>query len=207
MDSTESNFVKQKTDLRPVIEQESKERKHALEKTLRFLKKTPHPITFEIGCGNGHYLTAYAKDHPEKYCIGIDVFGKRLKRSNNKKRNNELQNLCFIKAEATEFIEVFPKNTLISEVFILFPDPWPKRKHHKNRLIQPDFLTALAMIMEEGAPLHFRTDDVPYFDWTVKHLKRHPLWSIQEGEAWPFEAETLFQTRAHSYSSLTARKL
>ena len=163
------------------------------------------PITFEVGCGNGHFLSAYSKEYPYKLCIGIDLLGQRLKRSNNKKRNNQLENLRFIKAEAGEFVEAFPPNTSLSEVFILFPDPWPKRKHHKNRLIQPEFLTALAKICKTDAPLHFRTDHEDYFEWVTEHIKAHPSWSITCEAPWPLEVETLFQKRAPSYKSLIAK--
>lgn len=207
MKVSEQASVERKTKARLRIEQATIERKASLKENLLFLKATPQPIVFEIGCGNGHFLAAYAKEHPEKLCLGIDIFSHRLRRSNSKKTINELKNLHFLKAEASECIEVFPKNILISEAFILFPDPWPKRKHHKNRLVQPEFLTAFAKICQKGAPLHFRTDDRDYFKWTAVHIETHPLWSTQKNEPWPFEAESLFQQRAPTYNSLTARKL
>jgi len=207
MELPKQESVEKKAKARLRVEQEASERKAALKETLAFLKVDSMPIIFEIGCGNGHYLTAYSKKHPEKLCVGIDVFSHRLRRSNSKKNNNELKNLHFIKAEASEFIEMLPADVLVNEAFILFPDPWPKRKHHKNRLLQPTFLTALAKICKKDAPLHFRTDDLNYFKWTTAHIKAHPLWSTAENEQWPFEAETLFQQRAPSYNSLIARRV
>ena len=207
MKPTEQKSVERKTKAHERIKQEASERKAALRETLSFLKVAPKPVVFEIGCGNGHYLTAYSKEHPEKLCIGIDVFSHRLRRSNSKKNNNELKNLHFIKAEANEFIEMFPTETTINEIFILFPDPWPKRRHHKNRLIQPKFLTALARICKKDSPLYFRTDDSDYFKWTAAHIEAHSLWSTSKNDPWPFEAETLFQKRAPSYNSLVARRV
>ena len=207
MEAIQQEEIKTRPDARIRIKKEAEARKNTLKETISFLQQATMPIVFEIGCGNGHYLTAYAQENPDKLCIGIDLLGHRLRCSNKKKHNNFIENIHFIKAEAGEFIEALSQKPIISEVFILFPDPWPKRRHHKNRLIQPEFLSRLAKICKEGAPLHFRTDHQEYFKWAHARVEAHTMWSITPETPWPLEVETLFQQRAPSYNSLIAKRL
>jgi tRNA (guanine-N7-)-methyltransferase len=161
-------------------------------------------FTWEIGCGHGHFLTAYAQTHPEKLCVGIDLASDRIARAIRKRDRARLADLHFIQAEARFFLEALPPEVRFSDVFILFPDPWPKLRHHKHRILQPAFLDAVANRMGEGARLLFRTDHEPYFQDAVAVVDAHRAWRRVE-EPWPFEFETVFQSRAPSYHSLIAR--
>ena len=161
-------------------------------------------IVLEIGSGHGHFLTAYATAHPESFCIGIDIMRDRLARSERKRQRARLANLAFVQAEAAVFVECLPPNVLIDRVFILFPDPWPKRRHHKNRLLQHTFLHALGKVSAEGAHLYFRTDHVPYFTAAFACVVDHPDWLVTPTATWPFEAPTVFQHRAPAYQSWIA---
>lgn len=162
--------------------------------------------TLEIGCGHGHYLTAYATAHPEAFCVGIDLLKDRIARAERKKNRARLANLVFIQAEAADLLNALPKEVALANVFILFPDPWPKRRHHKNRIIQPGFLSDLAAKSSPEAHLHFRTDYAPYFDDARRTVSAHDQWRIAPEAAWPFELETVFQSRANAYQSLIARR-
>ncbi|MDX2185683.1 MAG: methyltransferase domain-containing protein [Opitutaceae bacterium] len=161
--------------------------------------------TLEIGCGHGHFLTAYAAAHPEEICLGIDIILDRLERAERKRTRAGLEQLQFIRAEAGEFLDALPAEIRWHRIFVLFPDPWPKRRHHKNRLIQPEFLSALARRATPDARLCFRTDHAPYFADSLLTVHEHPDWEVAEGEAWPFEHETVFQSRAAGYQSWIAR--
>jgi len=88
-------------------------------------------------------------------------------------------------------------------VFVLFPDPWPKRRHHKNRLISPAFLNLLSTKALPDIRLFFRTDYEPYFDAAATVILEHPDWTLVK-EPWPFEYSTVFQARAASYYSFVA---
>lgn len=160
---------------------------------------------WEVGCGHGHFLTAYAAKHPTSLCIGIDIASDRIARAVRKRDRAGHSNLHFIHAEARLFLDVLPVELRFAEVFVLFPDPWPKSRHHKHRVMQPDFLAAVARRMADGGRLFFRTDHAPYFEHTKEILAAHPDWSLSEGEIWPFEMETVFQSRAERYMSLSAR--
>ena len=90
---------------------------------------------------------------------------------------------------------------------LLFPDPWPKAKHHRRRMVQPDFLSELAKRTDSGGSFCFRSDDRPYFDWTVEHLQDHPDWEIDPNAQWPYERETYFQSLMDEYFSVIARRV
>jgi tRNA (guanine-N7-)-methyltransferase len=90
------------------------------------------------------------------------------------------------------------------EIWILFPDPWPKKRHHKNRLLQPEFLEAVAARTRPGAALYFRTDHTAYFEEVAAFLPGLATWRVAPDAPWPLETETVFQARAPSYRSLVA---
>jgi tRNA (guanine-N7-)-methyltransferase len=161
------------------------------------------PVVWEVGCGHGHFLTAYAQTHPQQLCLGIDIVGERIERANRKRDRAGLTNLHFIRAEARLFLEILPPAVAISSIFILFPDPWPKLRHRKHRIMQPEFLQQLARRAGQGTRLYFRTDFQPYYDDARRALELHSGWALID-EAWPFEQETVFQSRAERYSSLVA---
>ena len=152
-------------------------------------------ITFELGCGHGHWLAAYAAAHPAEFCVGIDLITHRVERSVRKQTLGRLDNVLFLKAEATEFLEALPATVVLGKVFILYPDPWPKKKHHKNRFINATSLDLLAARSAPGARLHFRTDNADYFQWTHEHLAAHARWELRPDETWPFEQKTFFEER------------
>ena len=152
-------------------------------------------ITFELGCGHGHWLAAYAATHPTEFCVGIDLITHRVERSVRKQTLGRLDNVLFLKAEATEFLEALPATVVLGKIFILYPDPWPKKKHHKNRFINATSLDLLAARSAPGARLHFRTDNADYFQWTHEHLAAHARWELRPDETWPFEQKTFFEER------------
>jgi len=163
-------------------------------------------ITFELGCGHGHWLAAYAAAHPGEYCVGIDLITHRVERSVRKQTLGKLDNVIFLKAEATEFLEALPEAVRLAKIFILYPDPWPKKKHHKNRFISADNLGLLASRAAGGARLHFRTDNADYFAWTGEHLAAHPQWQIEPEAIWPFEQKTFFEERMKDRRDVFARR-
>lgn len=161
-------------------------------------------IVFEIGSGHGHFLTAFAHAHPYALCVGVDSDSDRVKRAQKKASRAKLTNLHFLRTDARLFIDVLPSAVRLAAVYILFPDPWPKLRHHKHRIVRGNFLTELASRMAPGAALFFRTDFAPYFE-DAKNQFNRAGWSTSEAEAWPFESETVFQSRADKFQSLVAR--
>lgn len=170
------------------------------------LAATTLPLTLEIGCGHGHFLTAYAQAHPERFTIGIDLLPDRLERAERKSTRAGLRNIAWVRADVHLFLEALPHETRLDEIYILFSDPWPKRRHWKNRVLQPEFLTELAARAGEGARLCFRTDHAPYFSQARDFVGEHADWRLVPEEPWPFELATVFQKRADAHQSFIARR-
>jgi tRNA (guanine-N7-)-methyltransferase len=161
-------------------------------------------LTLEIGCGHGHFLTAYAAAHPDRRCLGLDIANDRIARALRKRDRARLANLDFVHADADDLLSALPEEISLSQVFVLFPDPWPKRRHHKNRLMQPEFLSRLAARCAPNAGLYFRTDYAPYFAEACSVVHEHYDWSLKADTPWPFEHVTVFQARAEAHESLVA---
>ena len=195
-----------KEEHRAAIERERRRRELLTAACLDIFRQHD-PVVLEIGCGHGHFLAAYAVAHPEQFCVGIDLKTKRLQKSDRKREKGDLNNLHFHKAEGREFINALGPEVLLERIFILFPDPWPKKRHHKRRLIQCDFLDALAAHTPRGGKLYFRTDYHPYYEWTSEIIERHHDWSLEENDSWPFEEETYFQQLLGPHVSLIARRI
>jgi tRNA (guanine-N7-)-methyltransferase len=181
------------------------ERRAELRATLDRIAPPGSRVTWEVGCGHGHFLTAYAQAHPESLCVGIDIVPERIERAIRKRDRAGLVNLHFVLAEAHLFLEQLSDAVTFAEVFVLFPDPWPKARHHKHRLMQSRFLSAVAGRAGVGTRLCFRTDFAPYYSEAAGTVRDHPEWLITT-EDWPFEFETVFQSRAASHQSLVARR-
>ena len=101
--------------------------------------KNNHPITIELGCGKGEYSVALAQAFPERNFIGIDIKSNRMWRGAKTAIENNLTNVAFMRA-SIHLIEEFFDNNEVSEIWITFPDPFPKDKHDKHRLTHPRFL-------------------------------------------------------------------
>ncbi|GAB5558871.1 MAG: hypothetical protein SynsKO_05180 [Synoicihabitans sp.] len=186
----------------------NRQRIHALREELTSVPWDSEQLTLEIGCGHGHFLTAYAGTHPAEHCVAIDIIKERLEKSARKSERAGLTNISWLRASDSHFFAALPETVRFNRrVFILFPDPWPKRKHWKNRLIQPDFLTTLGKFTAPGTELCFRTDHAPYFSVAQAVVSAHSDWRLEPAATWPFEQETIFEARADSHQSWIALRV
>jgi tRNA (guanine-N7-)-methyltransferase len=147
-------------------------------------------INLEIGCGHGHWLTSFAAKHPSKNFVGIDLITKRINKASSKVTKRSLNNVSFCKADANEFLEFC--DIVLSNTFIMYPDPWPKKRHFKRRLIQFPFLDLLAQKTQGGGKLYFMTDHTDYFDWSYAMISDSKHWNFTKGK-WPHEECSYFQ--------------
>lgn len=193
--------IKQSAHYKSIID----DRKNILRLVFAQIITPRKPFVLEIGCGHGHFLTAFAQAHPDRLCVGVDMESKRIQRAVRKRERAELGNLHFVHSEAHLFLDTLPPDAVFSDVFVLFPDPWPKLRHHKNRILQADFLTKLAPRAGENTRLYFRTDFFQYFEDASTAISDHADWQVLN-ETWPFEHETVFQSRANNYHSLVAKR-
>lgn len=166
-------------------------------------------LTLEIGCGHGHYLTAYAAAHSEEFCVGIDLIAERIARAGRKTDRARLPNIAWVQAEASLFLAALPPAHRLGRIFLLFSDPWPKRRHWKHRVLQTELLDRLLTLTDPGALLHFRTDHRDYYEYAREVVAAHDAWRLaDEAEIpWPFEQPSVFQERAaekgyHSFSAV-----
>lgn len=162
-------------------------------------------ISLEIGCGKGHWLSAYAAANPDELCVGIDLISERVRDSQRRAKNKNASNAHFVKAEALEFLEAMPRDARIGKIFIFFPDPWPKERHHKRRLMQHEFLDYIRQFANAGAKLYFRTDYREYFDWTAEIINENSNWKITEETELPLEEVSQFQRILPEFSTLVAK--
>lgn len=125
-----------------------------------FARRAPRMI--EIGFGAGEALLAFAGAHPQMNCIGIEVHRPGIGHLLLEARKAGLDNLKVICHDAVEVLRQQIPQSSIALIHIFFADPWPKKRHHKRRLIQPAFIELLADVMQSGATLRLATDWEPY---------------------------------------------
>jgi len=120
------------------------------------------PLFLDIGCGNGESLVFEAQKNPDKFYVGVELQYKEVYRTGLKIQKAGLKNCLVLQMDAKKLPDLF-KSDQISSVNIFFPDPWPKTKHRKNRLVQVAYLRRLFAKMQKGASVNIRTDNDDYF--------------------------------------------
>jgi len=120
------------------------------------------PRTLEIGFGNGENLATLAQAHPERDFLGIEVHRPGVGRLLRALESQQLTNVRLICHDAVEVLERQIASQWLQEILIFFPDPWPKKRHHKRRLLQPAFAQLLAERLAPGGVLRIATDWQPY---------------------------------------------
>lgn len=143
------------------------------------------PLVFEIGFGMGGSLAEMAKAHPEFDYIGVEVHAPGIGNLLKLAQAAELQNLRVYQADAKDVLQRCIPDGSLSCVQIFFPDPWHKKRHHKRRLIQPDFVQELRPKLAVGGVLHLATDWEPYALQMLDVLEAAPGWRNRFGSgAW-----------------------
>ena len=145
----------------------------------------PDAVWLEIGFGGGEHLAAQAVQHPEIGFIGCEVFDNGVARLVGEIAQRRLENIRLFIDDARLLFEALPPES-VGRVFILFPDPWPKVRHHKRRLVARPTLDRLTEIMPEGAELRLATDDPGYLAWMLEQATAHPdfLWLARRPADW-----------------------
>jgi tRNA (guanine-N7-)-methyltransferase len=123
----------------------------------------PQPLEVELGAGDGSFLAQWAALHPERNFIGVERLLGRLRKLDRKARRHGLRNLRLMRIEASYFLEYLLPPGSVTALHLYFPDPWPKRRHLKNRLVNPAFAAAAARALAPGGVVWLRTDHGNYF--------------------------------------------
>jgi len=132
------------------------------------------PVILEIGFGNGDALVAEAAAHPENNYIGIEVHRPGVGNLLRKLESSELKNARVMLADAKEVLAARIPEASLSGVHLFFPDPWPKQRHHKRRLVQPDFAALAMRKLVPGGYIHLATDWKDYAEHMVSVLSATP---------------------------------
>jgi tRNA (guanine-N7-)-methyltransferase len=145
----------------------------------------PSAVWLEIGFGGGEHLVEQAERHPDIGFLGCEVFENGIAKLLGELDRRRLGNVRLFTEDARLLIAALAPRS-IGRAFILFPDPWPKQRHHKRRLVAPATLDRLAEIMPAGAELRLATDEPGYLAWMLEHATAHPdfVWLARRPGDW-----------------------
>jgi len=158
-------------------------------------------LWLEVGFGAGEHLVWQAGQHPDIGLIGAEPYEMGVAKLLTKLEEMPLNNVRIYEGDGREIIEALPDHSL-DRFFLLFPDPWPKTRHHKRRFLQMEMLDQLARVLKPGAELRFATDDKSYLPYALERLMAHPAFDwLAEGPSdwknrpadWP---PTRYETKA-----------
>jgi tRNA (guanine-N7-)-methyltransferase len=131
------------------------------------------PLDLEIGTGNGVHFSHRAASRPERLLVGLELKFKPLVQSIRRAVRAGSENARIARYDAESVAKLFVEGE-IDDVFIHFPDPWPKKRNWKNRLVNERFLSELHRLQAPGSVVEFKTDSQAYFDWAMERIPRSP---------------------------------
>jgi tRNA (guanine-N7-)-methyltransferase len=157
--------------------------------TLMQLFAKERPLEVELGSGDGSFLTQYATRHPERNFIGVERLLGRLRKLDRKARRAGLTNLRALRIESAYFLEYLLPRRAASVLHLYFPDPWPKRKHRRHRLVNERFPVLAEQALTPGGVVYLRTDDADYYEQMHRVFAAAP--AFKRAETPPELAELL----------------
>lgn len=129
-----------------------------------------NPITLELACGKGDYTLELARQHPNKNFVGVDIKGARIWKGAKRALKEELGNVRFLRIYIDHLDEYFAPRE-INDIWITFPDPYPKGSNKTKRLISPKFLNIYQKVLRPGKPVRLKTDSDSLFSYTRKVVR------------------------------------
>lgn len=135
--------------------------------TAHELCRDGRPLEVDLGCGDGSFLVAMAARFPERDFIGVERLLGRARKVGKKLARNGLENGRVLRLENRYVVEWLLPEASVSRLHVLCPDPWPKVRHHRRRLVQTEFLEAVRRVLLPGGEFLFMTDHPEYFEWVA----------------------------------------
>jgi tRNA (guanine-N7-)-methyltransferase len=147
--------------------------------------RAPDDLWLEIGFGAGEHLAWQAERHREFGFIGAEVFVNGIAALLRQIQERGLDNVRILEGDGRDLLDALPAGCL-GRVFILFPDPWRKTRHHKRRIVRRDTLDRLARLMKDGAELRLATDHADYLGWMLEAAADHRdfEWLVRGPDDW-----------------------
>ena len=172
---------------------------------LEELFQKPQLLEVELGCGDASFLVEYARQHPERNFIGVERLLGRLQKLDKKGRRIGLENTRGVRIESAYFLQyLLPPNTATA-LHVYFPDPWPKKKHRRHRLINESFPALSRTVLVPGGTVFLRTDDADYFQQMTEVFDSVNIFEKTETPAALAEITTDFERDFNSQGIPTLR--
>jgi tRNA (guanine-N7-)-methyltransferase len=167
----------------------------------------PRALWFEIGFGGGEHLAHQAANNPDVALIGAEPFENGVVAAVRHLEQRGLKNVRLYRGDARDLFASLPAASL-EKLFVLHPDPWPKQRHHKRRLIQQPFLDEAARLLVPGGELRLATDDEPYLLWMLERVPPHPAfeWRARTADDWRLYPPDAIETRYAAKARAEGRK-
>jgi tRNA (guanine-N7-)-methyltransferase len=153
------------------------------------------PVEIDLGCGDGAFLNALARENPQRNYLGIERMLGRARSACGRAANLQLQNVRILRLEAIYALTHLIPSASVFQFHLLFPDPWPKRRHHRRRTVTSQFVAAIHRALAPNRLLHIATDHTEYFS-EIKRLAL-PLFEVAHPDT-AFPPSTFGQRLAQS---------
>jgi tRNA (guanine-N7-)-methyltransferase len=140
--------------------------------------RNDHPITLELACGRGEYALALGRAYPERNFIGVDIKGARIWKGARAALDEQLTNVAFLRTRI-EILPFFLGPAEVQEIWITFPDPFPRKGNANRRLTSPRFLEMYRRLLTTDGRVHLKTDDAGLFEYTLQVLEQTPFGHIE----------------------------
>jgi tRNA (guanine-N7-)-methyltransferase len=151
-----------------------------------------YPLEIDLGCGDGSFLIEMAQHYPERNFLGIERLLGRVRGVCKRIQELGLTNVMVLRLESQYTLEYLLAPASVSRLHLLCPDPWPKARHHKRRLVQQEFLHILKKNLSPNGEFLFKTDHPEYFEWVLEEIElfneNNPS-SPFKRKPWPEEGE------------------
>jgi tRNA (guanine-N7-)-methyltransferase len=167
---------------------------------------TADELRLEIGFGGAEHLIAAAKASPQIGFIGTDAFVNAIAKALVAIDQDALANIRLYFGDASELLDWLP-DAAVSRIDLLYPDPWPKRRHWKRRFIQHESLKRLARVLRNGGELRFATDIPDYMTYVLARVLRSPdfIWTAESADDWRVPWPGFSGTRYEAKAKLEGR--